>query len=249
VFRPLLDAVATRIDDLENKITAAHQRRLDNKENRPQTHGDGRPKTLPTAKIKTEDEKAWEKEIARLDRERHWLEENRQTLIERLAVTADWLAFFHTDPHHRVRSVRFRKADRLVKTFQSYTPFSNGSGQAGTGLFGHSLFRPYESEDKQPLNRLMLCEGEINLLQVHSLAVRTARAEEGLSGPSYANWLAATGSSTTIDDATIAALLASPGAERPLVVIQDHDEAGDRMVEHLLGRTGRGDFPHPAEAR
>jgi hypothetical protein len=209
VFRPLLDAVAARIDDLEGKIAASQQRRLESKEGRRQAHRDGRQKTLPTAKSKTEDENAWEKEIARLERERNWLEENRQTLAERLAVTAEWLAFFHTDPYHRVRSIRFRKADRLAKKFQSYTPFSGASGQAGTGLFGHSLFRPYEAEDKQPCNRLMVCEGEINLLQVHSLAVRTAHAEEGRSGPSYANWLAATGSSTTVDAAAMGALLAT----------------------------------------
>jgi hypothetical protein len=157
-------------------------------------------------------------------------------LSERLAVTAEWITFFHTDAYHRVRSIRFRKADSLVKRFQSYTPFSGSSGQGGTGLFGHSLFRPYESENKKSLNRLMICEGEINLLQVHSLAVRTAQAVEGPSGPCYANWLAATGSSTTVDVTTISNLLASAEAEGPLVVIQDNDEAGDHMVEQMLCR-------------
>lgn len=235
-FRPLMEAVAKRSEDLEKRIAASQQRRLEYKDVRRQDYRDGRQKAPPTAKSKTEDEKAWEKEITRLERERRCLEENCTALRERLAVTGDWLTFFHTGAYHRVRSIRFRKADRLTKAFQSYTPFRSDSSPAGTGLFGHSLFRPYESEDKQSLNRLMVFEGEINLLQVHSLALRTARAVEGPSVCCYANWLAATGSTSTIDVTTIGNLLTTPGAEGSLVVIQDNDEAGDSMVEQLMRR-------------
>jgi hypothetical protein len=236
VFRGPLDGVTARINELEAKICASQQRRLEAKEGRQQEHRDGRQKGPASAKSKTDDEKAWEKEIGRLQRERNWLEENRSTLSERLAVTVDWVAFFHTDQYHRVRSVRFRKADSLAKSFQSYVPFGSASGDIETGLFGHSLFQPYTAEDKQQCNRLLICEGEINLLQVHSLAVRTAGAVEGRFGPYYANWLAATGSATTVDIKTIAELLDTPGAVKPLVLIQDNDEAGDRMVAQLCAR-------------
>lgn len=73
-------------------------------------------------------------------------------------------------------------------------------------------------------------------MQIHSLAIRNAQPVDGPSGPRYANWLAATGSSTTVDVATISNLLATADAEGPLVVIQDNDEAGDHMVEQLLCR-------------
>jgi hypothetical protein len=88
VVGQILGPLAKRMDELEGKIAASQQRRLESKENRRQAHRDGRQKAPPSAKSKTEDEKAWEKEIARLERERNWLEENLQALTERLAVTA-----------------------------------------------------------------------------------------------------------------------------------------------------------------
>jgi hypothetical protein len=65
--------------------------------------------------------------------------------------------------------------------------------------------------------------------------VRTA--EQGEKCGSYANWVAATGSASTVDVGTIKELLATPGAVPPPVVIQDNDDAGDGMVAKLRQAT------------
>jgi hypothetical protein len=141
-------------------------------------------------------------------------------------VAAGWVAFFHTDASHRVLSIRFRKFEG--KHFQSFVPF-----RGRTGLFGHSLFAPFQGEERKGGNRLVLVEGEINLLQIHSLALRTAVEENGRNSPKYANWLASVGSANTLDGGTIKALLKTPGAVKPLVVCQDNDEGGEAMTANL----------------
>ncbi len=227
VFAPKLDNLASRRKDLLDKIEESQMRRLKEKEERKEKHKKGEQKSAPTAKDKTELEKGWEKQLSQLDQQRHFLEDQQRVLVERLALTAGWQAFSHTDQHHRVRSVRFRKPGE--KKFQSYSPFAKG----GTGLFGHGLFTPYRTEARKGGNRLIIVEGEINLLRVHGLAAQTADKPNGRSSPHYANWIAATGSANTIDVTTIDALLKTPGAVKPLVVIQDNDEAGDKMVAEL----------------
>jgi hypothetical protein len=236
LFQPALDEIEGRRKELEDKIEKSQNRRLEAKEERQEAHRQGQQKTKPGARSKTEDERRWEKEIDDLGHRRDWLEEQLRALSERLPQVAGWLAFFHADAHHRVRSIRFRKPSTMEKKFQAYKPFKAKDESSETGLFGHSLFRPYQGEDKQGCNRLMLVEGEINLLQIHSLAVRTAEPEpEGAPpGPrAYANWVGAVGSANTLDTGTIAALLRTPGAARFPVVIQDHDDAGDAMVCRL----------------
>jgi hypothetical protein len=223
VFRPAFEALQTREAELKAKLEESLARRLESKEQRQQDHAQGNQKAKPTAKGKTEQEKAWENDLQRLQEQRLFLEEQAGTLRERLGSTAGWLAFFHTDQFHRVRSIRFRKP--FEKRFQSYQPFKT------TGLFGHALFKLYQGEQKQEQNRLVLVEGEVNLLQIHSLAIRTARGDAG--GSWYANWVGAVGSANTVDLDTIQALLRLPGAVRRPVVIQDHDDAGDAMVKSL----------------
>jgi hypothetical protein len=210
-FRPTAEDLRARQKDLEEKIAAAQAAWKE-----------------AGLRAQSEDEKRWGQQVAGLQRQRDQLKEECATLSERLSAAGGWVAFFHTDAHHRVRSIRFRKASAAEKKFQSYTPF-HGS----YGLFGHALFRPYREEEKQAGNRLMIVEGEINLLQIQSLAVRTAGGPGSEEGGAYANWVAATGSSSTVDEEAVAALLATPGAVRPLVVVQDHDDAGDAMVDRL----------------
>jgi hypothetical protein len=228
VFVPHLEKIAERRKELETKIEDSLKRRLEAKEQRKKDHAEGRQKSAPTAKGKTDQEKWWEKELAGLDKQLKFLEEQRHALREQLTKAAGWIAFFHTDHSHRVRSIKFRKYEG--KHFQSFAPFKGRKG-----LFGHGLFAPFQGEERKSCNRLMLVEGEINLLQIHSLALRTA-AEEGDSGktsPKYANWVASVGSASSVDTDTIAALLKTPGAVKPLVVIQDNDEAGEAMTKRL----------------
>jgi hypothetical protein len=226
VFAPHFAKIADRQKELLDKIQASQERRLEAKEERKDDHKQGKQKATPSARSKTEQEKAWEKEHERLDKQRAFLEEQQRKLSELLPTAASWIALFHTDQFHRVRSIRFRKAEG--RYFQSYVPF-----KGSTGVFGHSLFRQYSGK-RQAANRLLLVEGEINLLQIHSLALRTATEVSGKSSPHYANWIAATGSANTIDKKVIGALLNTPGAVKPLVVCQDNDEAGDGMVQELL---------------
>jgi hypothetical protein len=234
-FKPALDAISAREAELVAKIDEALQRRVEAKEAREEAHQKGRQKTPPTAKSKTEIEKAWEQELQRLRGNSQFLGQKRDELRERLAKVAKWVAFFHTDARHRVRSIRFRHPGD--KRFQSWVPFKDDNGPAKDGYpggcFGHSLFRQYQSAEKRPQNRLVIVEGEINLLQVHSLIVRTARTEANGQGVAYANCIAAVGSSSTVDIGTIKGLLATPGAVGPPVVIQDHDDAGGAMVTRL----------------
>jgi hypothetical protein len=222
-FQPAFETLQAREADVKAKLDASLARRLDAKAQRQQDHAQGKQNQTPTAKNKTEQEKGWEKELVKFADQRTFLEEQLATLRERFGNAVGWLVFFHTDPLHRVRSIRFRKP--YDKRFQSYQPSKQ------SGLFGHALFKPYVSEEKQKLNRLMLVEGEFILLQIQSLAVRTA--QPGAAGSGYANWIAATGSASTIDIAAIETLLATPGAVRRPILIQDNDEAGDAMVQRL----------------
>src|SRR5262249_35980507 len=117
------------------------QRRLKEKEQRQADHRAGQQKSKPNAKDKTESEKRWEEALQRVRESRQFLEEQQKVLCERFFHCSDWLAFFHTDPHHRVKSIRCRAPGK--KRFQSYTPYRS------PGLFGHSLFSPYAGTDKQ----------------------------------------------------------------------------------------------------
>jgi hypothetical protein len=226
-FEPALGRAQAREAELLAKIEESLRRWVGAKEERQQAHQAGRQKAPATAKGKTEQEKKWEDELKWVRGTLQWLEEKRAELSERLAAVSGWIVFCHTDARHRVRSLRFRKP--FEKRFQSWTM----GGKGGSGLFGHGLFRPYLAADRRPQNRLVLVEGEINLLQIHSLMVRAARPGEDDKPGLYANWVGAVGSASTVDVGTVKALLATPGAVGPPVVIQDHDDAGDEMVKRL----------------
>ncbi len=231
-FQPALDAVEARRQELAAKIDESLKRRLAEMQAREAEHQAGRQKARPAAKDKTEAEKQWEQELVKLTGAAGWLQEQREALRERFAEAPNWLAFFHTDRQHRVRSIRFRKP--YEKRFQSFNPFRGAKEASSTGLFGHGLFRPYVGAAKQEQNRLVLVEGEFNLLQIHSLALRTADRPPGSNGGgAYANWIGAVGSATTVDVETVRALLATPGAVDLPVVLRDHDDAGAAMVERL----------------
>ena len=207
-FKPTVNQLCSRKKDLTEKIVVVQ----------------GQRKQLQQ-RAKTEQEKAWEKQINSTDHQLGFLKAQFEHLKEKLSHVGGWLAFFHTDQHHRVCSIRFRKATAAEKAFQSHIPMKESYG-----LFGHALFRPFQSESKCRCNRLVVVEGEFNLLQIQSLAVRTG-GDAG--GEGYANWVAATGSANTLDQRVIEGLLTSPDAVRPALVIQDNDDAGDGMVDAL----------------
>jgi hypothetical protein len=225
-FQPAFLAVEARESEVKAKLDASSTGRQVVQEQRQPDNVQGGDKTKPAIHGKTEQEKSWEKDLVRLVEQRLFLKEKLAKLKERFGSTTEWLAFFHTDEFHRVRSIRFRKP--YEKKFQSYHPFKR------TGLFGHGLFKMYQSEEKREHNRLIVVEGEFNLLLIHSLSVRTAHA--GGAGSGYANWIGAVGSANTIDIATIQGLLATPGAVPRPVIIQDHDDAGDAMVQTLVDK-------------
>jgi hypothetical protein len=235
-FKPAFDALDARERELQAKIEESLNRRLEAKEQRAADHKDGKQKAKPTAKGKTEWEKKLEAALEDTRWQRRGLEDNLAVLKERLSDATEWMAFSFTDQHHRVLSVQFRKP--FEKKFSCFKPSES------LGVFGHSLFRPYVSEDKQQLNRLVLVEGPFNLLQIHSCVVRAGAAachsspEAQANGkprdPAYANWIGAVGSSSAPDARTVLKMLEAPGAEPVPLVIQDHDEAGDGMVEKLL---------------
>ncbi len=132
-FKPAIDDLAARSRELAAKIEESLKRRLEAKEGRAEDHKQGKQQGRPTAKSKTNHEKAWENELVRLRESQQSLHEQCDTLKEVMAKATHWIAFFHTDALHRVRSIRFRKA--YEKHFMSFVPFGDV-----TGLFGHSLF-------------------------------------------------------------------------------------------------------------
>jgi hypothetical protein len=223
LFKPSLDVIEARGKELNAKIEDSLKRRLESKEARTEANKQGKQKSAASAKDKTEHELAWENELLRLRSKWQYLQEQCTTLQALLKNAAHWIAFFHTDAHHRVLSIRFRQP--FDKKFLSFVLEGNN-----TGLFGHPLFQPYSESSKQG-NRLVVVEGELNVLALQSLAVRMVGPEA--EGGSYANWVAATGSACTVDVGAVRALLATPGAMPPPVIIQDNDDAGDKMVERL----------------
>jgi hypothetical protein len=213
-FQPALDAIDARARELNAKIEESLKRRLIEGQAGDRTAG--KRQAPVSAKSKTEYEKGWENELIRLRASRQALEEKCSALKDLFGRAASWIAFFHTDHLHRVRSVRFRQP--FDKRFVSFVVTTDH-----TGLFGHGLFQPY-SEANRPGNRLIIVEGELNLLAVHSLAVRLARP--GDEGGSYANWVGATGSSSTLDVGTIRELMGAPGAVPPVVVRRCERQGG-----------------------
>jgi hypothetical protein len=130
--------------------------------------------------------------------------EMRQKLVERCHQCPGWLAFFYTDAHFQIVSVRFRNPSS--KQFASFKPFK------AAGLFARELFSPCQARDNAHYNeQLLIVEGEFNALQLQSLALR--------SGKTYVN-VAAVGSVNGVDYAAIAKVAARP------IFCYDHDLDG-----------------------
>ncbi len=224
VFAPAVAAIDKTLAELQEKVAAAEKCHSEaNEKKLKEAKAVDSKARKPAASKPTAEEQQWAAQVAKLSESRSWLLDQQAALTERCSITGGWLAFFHTDAAHRVKSIRFRKA--FDKAFAQYKPWKE------SGVFGHGLFRPYVSEANATKNRLVIVEGELNVLALHSLAVRTSAAGEG--GDKYANWIGAVGSSNTLCMQTIAALLKVPGAVKPVVIVQDHDDAGAAMTAAL----------------
>jgi hypothetical protein len=145
------------------KIPQSLERHLEVKEERKKDHREVEQKIAPTDKGKTELEKGWEKQMEQLDKQRHFLE----APAEATGGTPRFDRGLNNRLPYRPVSLRAQQPfpQGRGKNFQCYLPFGGG----GSVLFGHSLFQPYKSAERQTLNRLLLVEGETNLLQIHSL--------------------------------------------------------------------------------
>ncbi len=89
----------------------------------------------------------------------------QEKLVNCVRGHAGWIAFFYTDVHHDIVAIRFREP--YSKRIVYFKPFK------ASGLFGHGLFTPYQSENQKELNDyLIVTEGEFNQLQLQSLCIR-----------------------------------------------------------------------------
>ena len=63
----------------------------------------------------------------------------QEKLVNCIRGHAGWIAFFFTNAHHDIVAIRFREP--LAKQIVYFKPFK------ASGLFGHGLFTPYQSEN------------------------------------------------------------------------------------------------------
>ena len=142
----------------------------------------------------------------------------RDKLKKCITGNAGSLAFFYTNVYDQILSIRFRKP--YTKQFFSFKPFKS------SGLFGHHLFSPAESEKYKHLNEMLLVtEGEFNQLQLQSLIARIAD-NKGLDNPPY-TFTCAVGSSNSTDLQAIKKLASNP------IICYDNDEAGKAMMKKI----------------
>lgn len=157
-----------------------------------------------------------------------FVEETREKLRTCLKGRGGWLCFFYTDARHRIASVRLRKP--YTKEMAYFKPFSYG------GVFGQGLFTPFRDEEYGHFNeRFLVTEGEINLLQLESLAVRIAGGQR-----SYV-FAGAVGGVTNADYETIKRISRHP------IICYDHDEAGWKLVENAREKMTVSAFTTPEE--
>ena len=81
-----------------------------------------------------------------------------------------WLAFFYTDIHHHIVSMRFLCPN--TGSLAYWRPF-----KGKTGIFGHSLFSPEKPDYLNGLNQLLIVtEDELSQLQIQMLCLRYGNA-------------------------------------------------------------------------
>ena len=126
------------------------------------------------------------------------------------------IAFFLTDPEHRITSIRFREP--YAKKILWFKPFPEA------GLFGHGLFSESGTDNHNPpTNPFIVTEGEFNVLQLQSARLRYQKALG--DPPSYLH-ACAVGSSSSPDFPAIKVISRNP------VICYDNDPAGKKMVEN-----------------
>ncbi|MGK5086319.1 hypothetical protein WDW86_02075 [Bdellovibrionota bacterium FG-2] len=132
-------------------------------------------------------------------------EEQVETLVQ---ACVGWVAFFYVDHRGHITSIRFRKPNQ--KRFWSYRPFSV------VGVFGLD-FDSQGDQIPETKKRLLVLEGEFNLLQTLSLIQRHAESVGGLT-PDVP--MVAMGSVSCADFTTARKVCPSP------VIAYDNDKSG-----------------------
>ncbi len=142
----------------------------------------------------------------------------RDKLATCVTDRAGWIAFFYTDAEHRIVGIKFRAP--YSKRFVWFKPIADCAG-----VFGHTLFSPCEHEELRQFDlQLIIVEGEVNALQLQSLALRVTNADA--AGEAYVNCVAV-GGVKTADWQTIRAL-----ADHPIICWDnDRNGAGLELLE------------------
>lgn len=92
-----------------------------------------------------------------------FLVEMRDKLAAMVSTKSGWLAFFYTDVHHRITSIKLREP--YTKNIRYFKPNKNMAG-----VFGHGYFLPDIPEWANGYDDLLIVtEGEFNQLQLQSL--------------------------------------------------------------------------------
>jgi hypothetical protein len=124
VFQTAIDAIGDRLAGLREKLSDSIRRRVEEMAKRNEQFKKAR-KSRQSAAAKTEHEVQWEKDISRLEASRARMIEQRDQLCHVLGNARGWIVFFHTDQHHRVRSIRLRKSgEKVFQRFQSVHPLN-----------------------------------------------------------------------------------------------------------------------------
>ncbi|UCE66759.1 MAG: hypothetical protein JSU85_01735 [Candidatus Zixiibacteriota bacterium] len=142
-----------------------------------------------------------------------------ENLKEILKKARGWIAFFYTDEHHRITSIKFRKP--YTGNFMIFKP-CNGN----TGVFGLGLFTANDYGEKPNLNReLIVVEGEFNQLQLQSLLARYFEKNEKSPEKGFERAIAVGGVSGG-DIETVAKISRKP------FIFYDNDGAGLQMIKN-----------------
>lgn len=160
------------------------------------------------------------------DERLEFVKEAKEKLRECVKGRKGWLCFFFCDAKYRITSIRLRKP--YSKEMVYFKPISYG------GVFGHELFTPFREEEYAHLNeRFLVVEGEFNLLQLESLAMRMAGGERSyvLAG--------AVGGVSNADYETIKRISKNP------IICYDHDEAGWKLAENAREKMTVNAFTTP----
>ncbi|MCD6162534.1 MAG: toprim domain-containing protein, partial [candidate division Zixibacteria bacterium] len=143
----------------------------------------------------------------------------RQKLREVIYKGAEWLVFYYCDAYHNIISMKLRKP--YDKKFMSFK-----LPDYGTGVFGQDLFSPIAIDKVKHQNeKLIVVEGEFDILQLQSLMARKAEIE-GISLENHYINGCAVGSVNSADIETISKI-----SKNPVICYDNDNGAGFELVK------------------